>query len=96
MSQLKLILSGPSGQCMLSGQHFSTGLFKICQETFHFSRSYKVVSMLTGRCHFLTKITDYDEIGSLQIRLKGRNMKRKKEKETFFHLGSKMDPFSVN
>ena len=30
--------------------------YAICQETFHFSRSYKVVSMLTGRCHFLTKI----------------------------------------
>ena len=26
MSQLELILSGPSGQCMLSGQHFSTGI----------------------------------------------------------------------
>jgi hypothetical protein len=57
-------------------------LFKICQETFHFSRSYKVISMLTGRCHFLTKIIDYDQIGSLRI-MTQRNGKLRLKNERF-------------
>ena len=36
--------------------------------------------MLTGRCHFLTKITHYDEIGSLRIMTKrNRNLRLKNE-----------------
>jgi hypothetical protein len=57
-------------------------LFKICQETFHFSRFYKIVSMLTGRCHFLMKMIDYDEIGSLRI-MTQRNGKLRLKNERF-------------
>jgi hypothetical protein len=41
--------------------------------------------MLTGRCHFLAKITDYDEIGSLRI-MTQRNGKLRLKNERFVWL----------
>ena len=38
--------------------------------------------MLTGRCHFLTKMTNYDEIGSLRITTQ-RNRKLQLKNERF-------------